>query len=186
MAEWINAIQHDIDFVPAWVFWSVDAVKASPLWDGRVVNLQVTDATETSIQLRALMSARTAATCGDLRCEIREKLISFLQSEMPIRCRAIVKPSRGPRASTRPVRPQQRRMAPSRSANTALKIRKSLVSPLVPQKDPVTRPRLFPAPRANPVVPIPRHCCRACQLETRRRSALPNPAIAGAPAELQI
>ncbi len=58
-------------------------MKASPLWDGRVVNLQVTDATETSIQLRALMSARTAATCGDLRCEIREKLISFLQSEMP-------------------------------------------------------------------------------------------------------
>jgi small-conductance mechanosensitive channel len=60
-----------------------DAVKSSPLWDGRVVNLQVTDATDNSIQLRALMSARTAASCWDLRCEIREKLIAFLQLEMP-------------------------------------------------------------------------------------------------------
>jgi len=60
-----------------------DAVRASPLWDGRVVNLQVTDATDASIQLRALMSARTAASCWDLRCEIRERLVLFLQSEMP-------------------------------------------------------------------------------------------------------
>jgi small-conductance mechanosensitive channel len=59
------------------------AVKGSPLWDGRVVNLQVTDATDNSIQLRALMSARTAASCWDLRCEIREKLVAFLQKEMP-------------------------------------------------------------------------------------------------------
>jgi small-conductance mechanosensitive channel len=60
-----------------------EAVKESSRWDGRVVNLQVIDSTDTSIQLRALMSAKNAAASWDLRCEIREKLISFLQLEMP-------------------------------------------------------------------------------------------------------
>ena len=34
--------------------------RASPLWDGRVVNLQVSDAKERTVQLRALVSARNA------------------------------------------------------------------------------------------------------------------------------
>jgi hypothetical protein len=33
--------------------------------------------------LRALASARNAPTAWDLRCEIREKLIAFLQADMP-------------------------------------------------------------------------------------------------------
>ncbi len=55
----------------------------SPLWDGRVVNLQVSDATERTIELRALVSARNAPQTWDLRCEVREKLIAFLQREHP-------------------------------------------------------------------------------------------------------
>jgi hypothetical protein len=55
----------------------------SALCDGRVVNLQVSDAKEQVIELRALVSARTAPQCWDLRCEVREKLIAFLQAEYP-------------------------------------------------------------------------------------------------------
>lgn len=60
-----------------------DVVKASKLWDGRVVNLQVTDAKEGTIELRCLTSARNAPNTFDLRCEVREKLIDFLQKEHP-------------------------------------------------------------------------------------------------------
>ena len=55
----------------------------SRLWNRKVVNLQVVDCTETTIQLRALVSANTAAATWDLRCEVREKLIEFLQREYP-------------------------------------------------------------------------------------------------------
>jgi hypothetical protein len=59
-----------------------EVAKSSPLWDGRVVNLQVTDATEVSMQLRALVSARTAAAAWDLRCLVREALIGFVSSDL--------------------------------------------------------------------------------------------------------
>ena len=55
----------------------------SKLWDGQVAKLQVTDSKESSIELRALASARSAADAFDLRCDIREQLIAFLQKEHP-------------------------------------------------------------------------------------------------------
>ncbi|MDT8356998.1 MAG: mechanosensitive ion channel [Methanomicrobiaceae archaeon] len=58
-------------------------VSSSPLWDGRVVGLQVTDSTEKTITLRALVSARDASDAWDLRCEVREQLITFLQQKHP-------------------------------------------------------------------------------------------------------
>ncbi len=58
-------------------------VKDSPHWDGKVVNLQVTEADKETIKLRGLMSARTSPIAWDLRCEIREKLIDWLQAEYP-------------------------------------------------------------------------------------------------------
>ncbi len=58
-------------------------LKASPLWDGRVWNLQVTEAGERTLQLRALMSAGDASTAWDLRCHVRERLIEFLQRRYP-------------------------------------------------------------------------------------------------------
>lgn len=60
-----------------------EIVRQSKLWDGEVVNLQVTDTTERTIELRALVSARNAPRAWDLRCDVREKLIAFLQAEMP-------------------------------------------------------------------------------------------------------
>jgi small-conductance mechanosensitive channel len=58
-------------------------LKSSPLWDGKVSNLQVTDATEHTLQLRALMSASDSSRAWDLRCYVREKLVEFLQRRYP-------------------------------------------------------------------------------------------------------
>jgi small-conductance mechanosensitive channel len=55
----------------------------SKLWNGKVVNLQVSDCKETTIELRALVSANNASAAWDVRCEVREKLIDFLQREHP-------------------------------------------------------------------------------------------------------
>src|SRR5689334_1003696 len=56
---------------------------ASKLWDGAVVNLQVVETHPRSIELRALVSARNAPQSWDLRCEVREKLLDFIRTEMP-------------------------------------------------------------------------------------------------------
>ncbi|MBV8401745.1 MAG: mechanosensitive ion channel, partial [Acetobacteraceae bacterium] len=61
----------------------IEAAGESPLWDGKVVSLQVSDARERTLELRALISARNAPQTWDLRCEIREKLVAFLQREYP-------------------------------------------------------------------------------------------------------
>jgi small-conductance mechanosensitive channel len=60
-----------------------EIVTQSKLWNGKVVNLQVSDCRETTIELRALMSANSGSAAWDLRCEVREKLIDFLQREYP-------------------------------------------------------------------------------------------------------
>jgi small-conductance mechanosensitive channel len=61
----------------------MEIVQSSELWDGQVAKLQVTDSRENSIELRALASARSAGDAFDLRCDIREQLIAFLQKEHP-------------------------------------------------------------------------------------------------------
>jgi hypothetical protein len=58
-------------------------VQSSKLWDGQVAKLQVTDSKESSIELRALASARSPGDAFDLRGDIRELLIAFLQKEHP-------------------------------------------------------------------------------------------------------
>ncbi|ANW00853.1 mechanosensitive ion channel protein MscS [Bradyrhizobium icense] len=60
-----------------------EIVAENPRWDRRIVNLQVTDATADTIQLRALVSAATSAAAWDLRCEVREDLIEFVNTKMP-------------------------------------------------------------------------------------------------------
>ena len=62
---------------------AIEIVKASPLWDGQDVKLQVTEAHERTIELRVIASARTSGDAYDLACELREKLVAFLQSEIP-------------------------------------------------------------------------------------------------------
>ena len=54
-------------------------LKQSPLWDGRVGGLQVTDAQKDTMELRATMSARSPEDDWNLRCEIRGRMIAWLQ-----------------------------------------------------------------------------------------------------------
>ncbi|KVN01851.1 MULTISPECIES: mechanosensitive ion channel domain-containing protein [unclassified Burkholderia] len=58
-------------------------VAGAPEWDGRVQVLQVTDATERSMQVRALVSARDSSLAWDLRCRVREGLIAFINAHYP-------------------------------------------------------------------------------------------------------
>ncbi|AOJ09779.1 mechanosensitive ion channel family protein [Burkholderia mayonis] len=58
-------------------------VAAAPEWDGRVQVLQVTDATERAMQLRALVSARDSSLAWDLRCRVREGLVAFINAHYP-------------------------------------------------------------------------------------------------------
>jgi len=58
-------------------------LEGSSYWDKKVNVLQVTNATEKTVELRALMSASDSPTAWNLRCEVREKLLKFLQVRFP-------------------------------------------------------------------------------------------------------
>lgn len=60
-----------------------EIVNASPLWDRRVVNIAVTDFKDNVMEIRILASSFTSGKTFDLRCEIREKLIGFIQESHP-------------------------------------------------------------------------------------------------------
>ena len=55
----------------------------SELWDKRVGIIQVTNITEQTIEVRALMSAENSSGAFDLRCFIREKLVEFIYTNHP-------------------------------------------------------------------------------------------------------
>ncbi len=58
-------------------------VHASPRWDGRFCNLQVTEVKPEAIEVRGLMTAKDASTAFDLRCEVREAMLAFIRDTMP-------------------------------------------------------------------------------------------------------
>lgn len=58
-------------------------LKGTELWNGKTEVLQVTDAMEQCLQIRALMSADSSGTAWDLRCLVREKLITYIQKNYP-------------------------------------------------------------------------------------------------------
>jgi small-conductance mechanosensitive channel len=55
----------------------------APEWDKRVSVLQLTEATDRTIQIRVLVSARSSGLAFDLRCRVREALVTFIQREYP-------------------------------------------------------------------------------------------------------
>jgi small-conductance mechanosensitive channel len=57
--------------------------EASVNWDGRVCNVQVTDSNEGAMQLRILVSSADSGRAFDLRCEMREGLVDFIQRQFP-------------------------------------------------------------------------------------------------------
>lgn len=58
-------------------------VQQSPLWDRRVCGLQVTNLTDRAMELRCLVSAASSSACFDLRCLVREQMITFLKENYP-------------------------------------------------------------------------------------------------------
>jgi small-conductance mechanosensitive channel len=58
-------------------------VEAHPAWDKRTRSMVVADAKETSIQIRALVSASDPDKLWTLRCDVREALICFVQQKHP-------------------------------------------------------------------------------------------------------
>lgn len=69
----VDAIREKVD----------EILEDHPRWDGRVKAVQVTDAKPDVMEVRILVSARDAGVTFDLRCEMRERLISFIQNEYP-------------------------------------------------------------------------------------------------------
>jgi len=52
-------------------------------WDRRVVNVQVTKTTDKFKEIRVLLSSVNSSKNWDLRAEIREKLINFINENYP-------------------------------------------------------------------------------------------------------
>ena len=58
-------------------------IESNPLWDKRFWNLQVSDARENAIQLRILATSSDSSRSWDLRCDIREQFVAYVQSNHP-------------------------------------------------------------------------------------------------------
>ncbi|MDA8263892.1 MAG: mechanosensitive ion channel [Actinomycetota bacterium] len=83
LLEWVHL---ELDYrtpIPALRERFLSILHDSPNWDGSVSSLQVTSAGPSTIQVRALMSARDSSAGWDLQCAVREQLIDFLQAEYP-------------------------------------------------------------------------------------------------------
>jgi small-conductance mechanosensitive channel len=82
--------------------------EGTELWDGRVCVLQVTDAVGGMIRLRALVSANDAPSLWDLRCLVRERLVTWVfehRSDSLPRLRAEVREALADRPSAAGIRP---------------------------------------------------------------------------------
>lgn len=60
-----------------------EVLTQTDLWDGRAQVLQVTEATGGLVRIRILVTAVDAPTLFDLRCFVREAMVTWLQRTMP-------------------------------------------------------------------------------------------------------
>jgi small-conductance mechanosensitive channel len=58
-------------------------VSSSKLWDGKVVNVQITNLKEHTMEVRCLISAANSGNSSDLCSMIREKMIEFVRANYP-------------------------------------------------------------------------------------------------------
>lgn len=58
-------------------------LQLNKLWDGRVSALQVTDIKQDCVEIRVLASASNSGDAFDLRCYIREMLVTYIQQNYP-------------------------------------------------------------------------------------------------------
>jgi small-conductance mechanosensitive channel len=91
--NWTRASAQLLGSVFVWVDYTMpldelrkalkEIIEPNPLWDKRFWNLQVTDATEKTMQIRVLATSADSSKGWDLRCDIREKLIAYIQKNHP-------------------------------------------------------------------------------------------------------
>ncbi len=60
-----------------------EIVESSPHWDRRVCALQVTNATDRTMELRVLVSGADSSSTWELRCLVREQLLMFIRERYP-------------------------------------------------------------------------------------------------------
>jgi len=53
------------------------------LWDKRAGVMQVTDTTQNTVEVRLVVSAENSAKAFNLRCYIRENIVTFIQDNFP-------------------------------------------------------------------------------------------------------
>jgi len=91
--NWTRVSAELLGSVFVWADYSVPVAELRPAiqrivegcidWDHRFWNLQVTETTDRAVQLRVLATAEDSSKAWNLRCEIREKLITLLQEKYP-------------------------------------------------------------------------------------------------------
>ncbi len=80
--ELLGTAELDVDFTVPFDAMRAELdrlLRANPKWDGRVGVLQVTDAVEGLVRVRMLVSASNAGQLFDLRCDVREGIVAWLQ-----------------------------------------------------------------------------------------------------------
>ncbi|WP_233563648.1 mechanosensitive ion channel family protein [Cryobacterium tepidiphilum] len=85
-SQLLGAVDFDLDWqVPPAAMRAQLAVilDRTPLWDQRTSVLQVTDAVGGFVHVRILVSAVDAPTLFDLRCLVREEMVTWLQQKQP-------------------------------------------------------------------------------------------------------
>jgi small-conductance mechanosensitive channel len=85
-SELLGSVELDLDWrvSPSRMRTHLDEVLAhTDLWDGRASVLQVTEATGGLVRVRILVTAADAPTLFDLRCAVREAMVTWVQSTMP-------------------------------------------------------------------------------------------------------
>ncbi|MFE0315395.1 mechanosensitive ion channel family protein, partial [Streptomyces albogriseolus] len=60
-----------------------DILRECPAWDGRAYNLTVTDSTPSTLEVRALVTAKDADDIWTVRVTVRERMMRFLSDEHP-------------------------------------------------------------------------------------------------------
>src|SRR6478735_3917858 len=85
-SEVMGTVEFDLDWrapVEAMRAELTKVLAGTELWDGRVGVLQITDATGGFVRVRILVSAADSAALFDLRCLVRETMVTFLQQDHP-------------------------------------------------------------------------------------------------------
>lgn len=91
--NWTRRTSHILGTIFIWVDYRLPVdpcrkeaeriCRNSPDWDGRVCLIEVTEAGERAMQMRVLISATDSPRAWNLRCQVREGLIHFIQREYP-------------------------------------------------------------------------------------------------------